>query len=106
MPMSFATFKEGQTAARRLAAGLKRSVLLVFVPRQGWQVRNVDGSPIDDVARKLAEMEASVERDPFDVDDYWATREEHESINADYYREQRLIHEGSHEEYVRYLYGP
>ncbi len=39
-----------------------------------------------------------------EIEEQFARMNEHEFYNEEYYREQRLFLEGSHEEYIQYLY--
>lgn len=105
MYTSFGSFRTGQLAAKHFAKRLRTIVSLVHVPGIGWQVHLETGEEIDELRKPFA-LPISPSPESIAMDEYYAAREEHEHVNSDYYKEQRILNEGTQEEYIRYLYGP
>ncbi|MEQ1686177.1 MAG: hypothetical protein ABL916_21215 [Burkholderiaceae bacterium] len=105
MYTSFGSFRTGQLAAKHFAKKIRATVSLVHVSGFGWQVHLETGEEIEELRKPFA-LPVPTSRESIATDEYHAAREEHEHVNAAYYEEQRVLNEGTQEEYIRYLYGP
>jgi hypothetical protein len=121
----FSKFHLGQEAARHIARTINQPVVLTRTGKSDWTLKHEDGTDFEspsvvtlliggwvsasdlssDLVIEAQRIEAAQDEQERMFESARVERLEHDAINADYYREQRLIHESGPEEYANYVYG-